>query len=83
MQTTETVNAFNATQADVPGIVATLMLEISSLRAEIRTLSEIVRGKESAKHFDRVLMRQTDDVFEETETQLKDLGVNIQFPPET
>ena len=83
MLTTETGNAFNATQADVPGIVATLLMEISSRKAEVRTLSEIIRGNESAKHFDRVLMQKTDDVFEETEAQLKDTGVHIQFPPES
>ena len=76
-------NPFNATADDVPAMMAALLHEITTLRAEVRALTEVARGRVSKSKFDSFSMAMTNKSFEETQEQLNNLGIGIQLVPES
>ena len=83
MQTTVSPNVFNASSEDMPAMIAALLHELTTLRAEVRALTEIVRGRVSKPKFDSFSMAITNKAFEETQEQMNNFGIKIQLVPKS
>ena len=83
MQTTVSPNVFNASSEDMPAMIAALLHELTTLRAEVRALTEIVRGRVSKPKFDSFSMAITNKAFEETQEQMNNFGIKIQLGPKS
>ena len=74
------MNAFNTSTADIPGLMAAMLLEMATLKAEVRALAELV--KNPAGNIDALTLEKQGQAFEELQDNLRNLGVDIPMPPE-
>ena len=74
------MNAFNASTTDMPGLMAAMLLEMATLKAEVRGLAELI--KNPAGNIDALTLEKQGQAFEELQDNLRNCGVDIQMPPE-
>ena len=74
------MNAFNASTTDMPGLMAAMLLEMATLKAEVRALAELI--KNPAGNIDALTLEKQWASFQELQDNLRNCGVDIRMPPE-